>query len=98
MKNGSDQGGYSSESTNTRNRFMDRPYRRRSSVSNSVAGWNSWSVVFMSSWTAKQIHKQKTMEEKEDKRNKDITKLLEGCRCPDERSYIKGVVTERRKV
>lgn len=52
----------------------------------------------MSSWTAKQIHKQKTMEEKEDKRNKDITRLLEGCRCPDERSYIKGVVIERRKV
>lgn len=77
---------------------MDRPYRRCSSVPAFVAERNSWSVVFMSSWTAKQIHKQKTMEEKEDKRNKDITRLLEGCRCPDERSYIKGVVIERRKV
>lgn len=57
----------------------------------------SWSVVFMSSWTAKQIHKQQIMEEIEDKRNKEITKILEGRRCPDERSYIKCVVTERRK-
>ena len=68
---------------------MDAADRWRGSIPASMAFRNPWGVVLMSSPITKEIRKGLQKELKEDKRNRQIAKLLTGQRCPELKYVIK---------
>lgn len=74
---------------------MGTAYRRGSGIPTAVDFGNAWSVVFLSTIT-KEIRKGRRQEEKEDKRNRRITELLKGQRCPTDKQVVKKLKGEHK--